>query len=136
MNNVVLIGRLTSDPEMRFIPQSETAVSNFSLAVDRPFSKGKEKVADFIRIVAFGKTAELVEKYVTKGKRIGVIGRIQTGNYKDKDGKTIYTTDVVAERIEFLDSGNKKGSESDEYSQEDGAGIPKDFTEEDDEIPF
>ncbi|HPZ59123.1 MAG TPA: single-stranded DNA-binding protein, partial [Bacillota bacterium] len=78
MNCVVLIGRLTKDPELRYIPQSETAVASFTLAVDRPMAR--EKTADFIRIVAFGKTAELCERYLTKGRLVGIQGRIQTGS--------------------------------------------------------
>ena len=132
MNNVVLIGRLTKDPELRYIPQSETAVASFTLAVDRPQSK--EKAADFIRIVTFGKTAELCEKYLAKGRLVGITGRIQTGSYKDKDGKTVYTTDVYADRVEFLDRGDKSG----EPKQEEMKGIPQGFQALDgeDDIPF
>lgn len=101
MNCVVLIGRLTKDPELRYIPQSETAVASFTLAVDRPMAR--EKTADFIRIVAFGKTAELCERYLTKGRLVGIQGRIQTGSYKTSTGETRYTTDVYADRVEFLD---------------------------------
>jgi single-strand DNA-binding protein len=140
MNNVVLIGRLTKDPELRYIPQSETAVANFTLAVDRPLSK--EKTADFIRIVAFGKTAELCEKYISKGRQVGISGRIQTGSYKDKEGKTVYTTEVYADRVEFLDRGDKSGGGSEgfaDHSQKESTGIPQGFQaldEEDDDIPF
>ena len=143
MNNVVLIGRLTKDPELRYIPQSETAVASFTLAVDRPLSK--EKAADFIRIVTFGKTAELCEKYISKGRLVGVSGRIQTGSYKDKDGKTVYTTEVYADRVEFLDRGDKAGSEGfserpqTDRAGKDASGIPEGFQaldEEDDDIPF
>ena len=132
MNNVVLIGRLTKDPELRYIPQSETAVASFTLAVDRPQSK--EKAADFIRIVTFGKTAELCEKYLAKGRLVGITGRINTGSYKDKDGKTVYTTDVYADRVEFLDRGDKTG----EPKQEEMKGIPHGFQALDgeDDIPF
>lgn len=133
MNQVVLIGRLTADPALRYIPQSETAVANFSLAVDRPVGKGKEKMADFIRVVAFGKTAELCEKYISKGKQIAVTGRIQTGSYKDKDGKTVYTTEVFAERIEFL--GDKGGSTSEDKYPEALEKIVSD-EEDEDSIPF
>ncbi|NLY71841.1 MAG: single-stranded DNA-binding protein [Clostridiales bacterium] len=135
MNNVVLIGRLTRDPELRYIPQSETAVVNFTLAVDRPMAK--EKTADFIRIVAFGKTAELCEKYLAKGRLVGIQGRIQTGSYKTQSGETRYTTDVYAERVEFLDWGERKQSDdSSSFNTDDG--IPEGFQtlDDDDDIPF
>ena len=112
MNNVSLIGRLTADPEIR--DAKETTVARFSLAVDR---LGSEE-ADFIRCVAFGKAAEFVEDYFVKGLRVGVSGRIQTGKYEDKDsGKTIYTTDVICERLDFADypkakEDDRKGSRS------------------------
>ena len=107
MNNVSLIGRLTADPEIR--DAKETTVARFSLAVDR---LGSEE-ADFIRCVAFGRAAEFVEDYFRKGIRVGVSGRIQTGRYEDKDtGKTIYTTDVICERLDFAD-GYSNGKEDD-----------------------
>lgn len=127
MNNTVLIGRLTKDPETRY--SGETAVTTFTLAVDRPMSK--DKTADFIRIVSFGKTAEVCEKYLAKGRLVGIQGRIQTGSYK-KEGVTHYTTDVCAERVEFLDWGDKK------EKQEEQAGIPEGFQvlDDDEDIPF
>jgi single-strand DNA-binding protein len=132
MNNVVLIGRLTKDPEVKYIPQSETAVVNFTLAVDRPIAK--EKTADFIRIVAFGKTAELCERFLTKGKQIAIQGRIQTGSYENKNGDRVYTTDVVADRVEFL--GKKDEEKSQEYNQE-RTNIPEGFAVlEDEDCPF
>jgi len=139
MNNVVLIGRLTKDPELRYIPQSETAVASFTLAVDRPLSK--EKAADFIRIVTFGKTAELCEKYLAKGRQVGISGRIQTGSYKDKDGKTVYTTEVYADRVEFLGGGDRNGGEGGSFDrpQKEAPSIPEGFQaldEDDDDIPF
>jgi single-strand DNA-binding protein len=136
MNNVVLIGRLTKDPEVRYIPQSETAVANFTLAVDRPLSK--EKAADFIRVVTFGKTAELCERFLTKGRLIGVQGRIQTGSFKTKEGETRYTTEVYADRIEFLERGEKSGSDFVEQPQKASPGIPEGFQalDDDDDIPF
>lgn len=105
MNSVALIGRLTKDPEVRYIPGSQNAVATFTMAVDRPFSK--EKQADFIKVTVFGKAAEKCEKFLTKGKLVGVNGRIQTGSYKNKEGATVYTTDVVADRVEFLEWGDK-----------------------------
>ncbi len=102
MNSVILIGRLTKDVELKYIPSSEMAVATFTLAIDRPVGQGKEKQTDFPRITVFGKQAENCEKFISKGKMVGVSGRLQTGSYKDKDGKTVYTTDVIADRVEFL----------------------------------
>lgn len=107
MNNVILIGRLTKDPEIRY-PQSGTATCRFTLAVDRPTKQGEEKKADFIGCVAFGATAENVSKYKIKGDPLAVRGRIQTGSYKNKDGQTVYTTDVIAENVEFIGGGEPK----------------------------
>lgn len=103
MNNVVLIGRLTKDPETRW--NGDKAVCSFTLAIDRPYEKDK---ADFLRVVCFGKTAENCEKFLGKGRLAGVAGRIQTGSYQDKNGETRYTTDIIADRVEFLDRGEKK----------------------------
>jgi single-strand DNA-binding protein len=117
MNNVVLIGRLTKDPELRYIPESQNAVATFTLAVDRAFSK--EKQADFIKITVFGKQAENCERFLTKGKLCGVQGRLNTGSYKNKEGAMVYTTDVVADRVEFLEWGDKS----------EKSGIPSGFEE-------
>ena len=103
MNNVVLIGRLTKDPEITYT-QNGTAVCKFTLAVDR---QGKDG-ADFIRIVAWNKTAENCGKYLAKGRQAGIQGRIQTGSYKNRDGQTVYTTDVIANSVQFVGS---KGSD-------------------------
>lgn len=126
MNNIVLIGRLTKDPEVRYMPESQTAVATFTLAVDRPFTKDKQ--ADFIRITVFGKQAENCERFLSKGKMAGVQGRLQTGSYKNKNGDTVYTTDVIAERVEFL-SPKDEGQKQDED-------IPEGFTALDDDEPF
>ena len=98
MNSVILTGRLTADPELGYT-QSQKAMCRFTLAVDRT-----KEGADFIRIVAWDRQAENVNRYLRKGSKCAVNGRIQTGSYKDKDGKTVYTTDVVATNVEFLDS--------------------------------
>ena len=108
MNSVILIGRLTRDPEIRYTP-AQLAVATFTLAVDRQVKQGEEKQADFLRITAFGKTAELVERFLVKGRLVAVQGRIQTGSYKNKEGATVYTTDVVADRVQFLEWGEKSG---------------------------
>ncbi|MCR5481360.1 MAG: single-stranded DNA-binding protein [Clostridia bacterium] len=107
MNNVTLVGRLTRDPDMR-MSASQTAVTRFTVAVDRAFAARQEgqPTADFISCVAFGKSAEFVDKYFTKGKMIGLQGRIQTGSYTKQDGTKVYTTDVVAERVEFVGGKN------------------------------
>lgn len=103
MNAVQLVGRFTRDPEIRYT-DGGASIARFSVAVDRRFAKEGEQSADFINIVAFGKTAEFIEKYFKKGNRIGIVGRIQTGSYKNKDGATVYTTDVIAENVEFVES--------------------------------
>lgn len=100
MNNVILTGRMCADPEVAYATTG-TAVCKFTLAVDRP---NKEESADFIRITVFGKQAEAVDRNLKKGDKCAVQGRIQTGSYKGKDGRTVYTTDVVADRVEFLNS--------------------------------
>lgn len=110
MNRVVLIGRLVRDPELKYTPGTGTAVATFSIAVDRRFSKNGQKEADFIRIVAWGKTAELVAQYMSKGRKIGVSGRIQTNSYETKDGEKRTSFDVVAEEVEFLDRASGNGS--------------------------
>lgn len=102
MNKVILIGRLTKDVETRYA--GETAVARYSLAVDRKFKKDGEQTADFINCVAFGKQGEFAEKYLKKGMKIAVTGRIQTGSYTNKDGQKVYTTDVVVEEHEFCES--------------------------------
>ena len=108
MNSVVLMGRLTKDPEVRYSQgENSTCIARYSLAVDR---RTKEKQTDFINIIAFGKSGEFAEKYLHKGMKILVSGRIQTGSY-EKDGKKVYTTDVVAESQEFCES-KKDGEDS------------------------
>ena len=129
MNSVILIGRLTRDPELRYTSGSQMAVTNFSIAVDRPTRQGEERKADFPRITVFGKQAENCEKFLAKGRMVAIQGRIQTGSYQDKDGKTIYTTDVVADRVEFLEWGDRKDSGSSAgYGAQGGAqsyGMPQ-----------
>lgn len=110
MNNCVLIGRLTRDPEMRYTSESQMAVATFTVAIDRPAKQGKERQADFPRVTVFGKQAESCERFLKKGRLVGVQGRIQTGSYTNKDGNTIYTTDVVADRVEFLQWDDRQGS--------------------------
>lgn len=103
MNKIILIGRLTKDPEIRYSQQNDTAIARYTLAVDRMFKRDGEPQADFIRCVTFGKPAEFAENYLHKGIKIAVTGRIQTGSYTDRDGRKVYTTDVVAESQEFCE---------------------------------
>lgn len=108
MNKVILMGRLTKDPEVRYSHgQNSTAVARYNLAVDRRFKREGEQNTDFINCVAFGKNGEFAENYLRKGMKIAVTGRIQTGNYTNKDGVKVYKTDVVVEEHEFCES---KGS--------------------------
>jgi single-strand DNA-binding protein len=111
MNKAILMGRLTRDPEVRYSQgETSTAVARFTLAVDRRFKRaGETQDADFIGCVAFGKQAEFVEKYFKQGMKMVVVGRIQTGSYTNKDGQKVYTTDVVAEEIEFAESKGNSG---------------------------
>lgn len=107
MNKVILMGRLTRDPEIRYSQgESSVAVARFTLAVDRRFRRegANEQTADFISCVAFGKTAEFMERYTHQGTKLVVEGRIQTGSYTNKDGNKVYTTDVVVENTEFAES--------------------------------
>ena len=106
MNSVALIGRLARDPELSYTQNTQMAVCRMTLAVDRPRRNGEDQGADFIRITVWGKQAENCDRYLAKGRQIAVQGRIQTGSYKDREGKTVYTTDVVADRVEFLGSNN------------------------------
>ena len=108
MNKVVLMGRLTKDPEVRYTQGENMAVARYTLAVSRRFKKDNEQTADFIPCVAFGKAAEFAEKYFHKGMQVTVSGRIQTGSYTNKDGQKVYTTDVILEEQEFAESKPKQ----------------------------
>ena len=114
MNKVILMGRLTRDPEVRYSQGDQaTAVARYTLAVDRRFKRDNEQqTADFIGCVAFGKLGEFAEKYLRKGTKVVVTGRIQTGSYTNKDGQKVYTTDVVVEECEFAESKNSGGDNS------------------------
>lgn len=107
MNCVQLVGRLTRDPEVRY-SDNGTTIARFTLAVDRRFQQEGKESADFISCIAFKKTAEFVEKYFGKGNRIGVCGRIQTGSYTNRENQKVYTTDVVVEGVEFVESKSAK----------------------------
>lgn len=143
MNNVSLVGRLTRDPEVRYT-DGGLSIARINIAVDRKFKKEGEQTADFIGCIAFGKTAEFIEKYFSKGQRIGLTGRIQTGSYDNKDGQKVYTTDVVVENVEFVESkssgdnqGQNQSARPDPSQAVGGDGfmnIPDDGIDE--ELPF
>ncbi len=142
MNKVIEIGRLTRDPDCR-VAQNGTKVARYTLAVDRIGAKDGQQSADFINCVTFGKGAEFAEFHLHKGIKIAIEGRIQTGSYKDKDGKTVYTTDVLVTNHEFCEPKSSSGvsssdsSHSKENSQDDGLdgfmNIPDGI---DEELPF
>ena len=116
MNRVILMGRLTKNPEIKYAGKdNDMAVARYTLAVNRRYKRDGEQEADFISCVTFGKSAEFAQKYLRKGIRIVIGGRISTGSYKDKDGKTIYTTDVIVEEHEFAQ--NKDGSGGEDLSE-------------------
>ena len=112
MNKVIEIGRLTKDPEIRYSQGANTTcIARYTLAVDRKFKQEGQPNADFINCIAFGKLGEFAEKYLHKGVKIAVTGRIQTGSYTNKDGQKIYTTDVVVEEQEFCESKSQSNSQ-------------------------
>ena len=139
MNKVILLGRLTKDPDIRYSQgEKQTAIGRYTLAVDRRFKQG-DQTADFISCVAFGKSAEFAEKYLHKGTKIAVSGRIQTGSYTNKDGQKVYTTEVIVEDQEFAESKAASQSSGNAYPQktvdQDGfMNIPDGL--EDDGLPF
>lgn len=138
MNKVILIGRLTKDPDLRYTQKGQAMVT-FILAVDKKLSREKKQemeaqgkaTADFPRITAWGKQAENLSKYLKKGKQCAVEGSIQTGTYKDKDGKTVYTTDVLANNVEYLNNYQEKNNKNnnnddffDDFNDVEDEGIP------------
>ena len=130
INRSILVGRLTKDPEMRYTP-SGVAVTQFTIACDRPFTNQQgEREADFIRIIVWRRPAENAANYLKKGSLVGVEGRIQTRSYDDNDGKRIFVTEVVADRVQFLEPKNKRGSQQDPIMENQ---TPGDFT---DDLPF
>jgi len=140
MNKIVLMGRLTRDPEVRYSQgDSSMAIARYSIAVDRPTTRNAgsdQATADFINCVAFGRNGEFAEKYLHKGTKILVEGRIQTGTYTNKDGNKVYTTDIVVERHEFVESRNSEsGSFASSIPTPDNGfiNVPDDI---DDDIPF
>ena len=124
MNKVVLMGRLTRDPEVRYGGANNTAVAKYSLAVPRKFKRDGDQECDFISCVAFGKLGEFAEKYLRKGTKIVIVGRIQTGSYTNKDGQKVYTTDVVVEEQEFAESKNASGQNNDNGNSSPYGSVP------------
>lgn len=126
MNNWTGIGRLTKNVDLRYTAGTQMAVCTFTIAIDRPVKSGGEKQTDFPRVTVFGKQAENCERFLAKGTLVGVQGRLQTGSYTNKDGATVYTTDVVADRVEFLEWAEKKHDDD----------IPAGFQEVIGDVPF
>ena len=142
MNKAILVGRLTRDPEVRYSQdENATAVARYTVAVDRRFKRDGEPTADFIRCLVFGRSAEFAEQYFRQGMRISVSGRIQTGSYTNKDNIKVYTTEVIAEDIEFAESkataegsGGAGGHQKPDQTENDGfMNIPEGI---DEELPF
>jgi single-strand DNA-binding protein len=136
MNKVMLIGRMTRDPELKTVGSNNTATTRITLAIDRP---GKDAGTDFINVQVWGTQAENVCKYLSKGRQVAVEGRIQTGQYTDKEGKTVYTTDIVANSVEFLGSGGtgkNGGGSAGSTGDVAPTSAPVEFEDAEDDIPF
>ena len=138
MNKVILMGRLTRDPEVRYSQgENATAVARYTLAVDRKFKRDGEQKADFINCIAFGKNGEFAEKYLHKGIKILIEGRWQSGNYTNKDGQKVYTNDCVVESCEFAESKNaNQGERPQPAPQTDSDGFMNIPDGIDEELPF
>lgn len=138
MNKVILMGRLVRDPDVRYSQgEKPMAIARYTLAVDRKFKRDGEPNADFINCIAFGKNGEFAEKYLRKGIKIAVVGRIQTGSYTNKDSVKVYTTDVVVEEHEFAESKNASQSERPQSApQTDSYGFMNIPDGIDEELPF
>ena len=139
MNKVILMGRLTRDPEVRYTPgENSFAIARYTLAVDRKIRKDGDATADFINCVVFGRSAEFVEKYFRKGLKITIEGRIQTGSYTNRDGQKVYTTEVVVEDQEFAESRAESNTANNTHTEntipDNFANIPDDV--DDEELPF
>lgn len=138
MNKVILMGRLTRDPDIRHTQgENSTTIARYTLAVDRRIKAQEgQKTADFISCVSFGRTAEFFEKYVKKGTKLATTGRIQTGSYTNRDGQKVYTTDVLVEEAEFAESKKAAGESSNPEPQTDDDGFMNIPDEIDEELPF
>lgn len=117
MNKVILMGRLTRDPEVRYASGDNLAIARYTLAVDRRFHRDGEATADFINCVTFGRAAEFAEKYLRQGTKIAVSGRIQTGSYTNRDGHKVYTTEIVVEEQEFAEGKNAGSGSREEFME-------------------
>lgn len=133
MNNVVLIGNLVRDPELRY-STSGLAIGKFTLALNRPKKDGQDQQADFINIVTFGKLAENCGNYLAKGRKVGIEGRLQSGSYTNKDGIKVYTVDILANNVEFLEWGDKTNNS--QSPSTDYSGIEGFHPTDNDDIPF
>ena len=136
MNKVILMGRLARDPEIRYT-DANLAIGRYSLACPRRVQQGQEPAADFVNVVSFGKAAEFAEKYLHKGTKVLITGRLQTGSYTNKDGQKVYTTDVVAEEQEFCESkasGTTQNTNASSNPTEGFMNFPDDGIEDD--LPF
>lgn len=137
MNKVILMGRLTREPDIRYSQNdSSMAIARYTLAVDRRYKKDGEQTADFISCVCFGKSAEFIEKYCHKGTKLVVEGRIQTGSYTNKDGQKVYTTDVFVEQQEFAESKGASNASVDTAKPTDSDGFMEIPDDAPDEFPF
>ena len=140
MNTVIMIGRLTRDPELRYIASTGNAVTRFSIAVDRAFAaKDAEVTADFFNIVVWGKRAETCANYLAKGRMVAIRGRLQNNNYTDKDGVKRYSTEIIAEEVKFIDYGDKKQQgNQDNQGSNDFEGMDEEGYRavNDDDVPF
>ena len=137
MNKVIEIGRLTKDPEIRYSQgENTTCVARYTLAVDRKFKQEGQPNADFINCIAFGKLGEFAEKYLHKGVKIAVTGRIQTGSYTNKDGQKVYTTDVVVEEQEFCESKSQSNSQPQPIQSNDNSWMSIPDNLDDSSLPF
>ena len=141
MNKVVLMGRLTRDPEVRYTQTNNTLVASFSLAVNRRFVKqGEERQADFINVVAWSKTGEFCSKYFKKGQQVSIIGRLQTRTWDDEQGQKHYITEVVAEEAYFADSKREAGADATSFENTFGSNVASSSPEfevtSDDDLPF
>lgn len=137
INKVVLVGRLTRDPELKYTPGTGTAVTNITLAVDKYNASTGQREADFIPVVVWGKKAENIANYCTKGSLVGICGRIQTRNYEVESGEKRYVTEVVAQEIQFLGKGTGNNNSNTNSPTEYNSGFEPDMTPVDDgDIPF
>ena len=143
MNSLTLIGRLTKDPELRYLANTGNAVARFSIAVNRPFAKKDAEVtADFFNVVVWGKRAETCANYLKKGLQVAIQGRLQNNNYTDKDGVKRYSVEIIAENVEFIDWGDKKGQgnqgnqSNDSFDDIDGIDEAGYRAIQDDDVPF